>query len=53
MEKRGITHVIIETDSKNVVDAIHNLRIGNSECNTVIVTLETFYLKSKLYGQVY
>ncbi|MCH87069.1 cytochrome P450, partial [Trifolium medium] len=27
MEQRGMSHVIFETDSRNVVDAIHNLRI--------------------------
>jgi hypothetical protein len=35
MEQQGTTHLIIETDSENVVD---------SEFSTVIVTLETFYL---------
>ncbi|MCI61358.1 replication protein A 70 kDa dna-binding subunit, partial [Trifolium medium] len=29
MEQRGITHVIFETDSKSVVDAIHKRRVGN------------------------
>ncbi|MCI23364.1 cytochrome P450, partial [Trifolium medium] len=34
VEHRGITHVVFETDSKSVVDAIHNLRAGSSEFST-------------------
>jgi ribonuclease HI len=30
MEQQGITHVNFETDSKNVVDAINILLVGNS-----------------------
>jgi ribonuclease HI len=36
MEQNGFSHVIFETDSKNVVDAIHNLRSGISEFSSII-----------------
>jgi ribonuclease HI len=36
MELRGITQVIFETDSKNVVDAIHALNNGNSKFSSII-----------------
>jgi ribonuclease HI len=36
MEQQGLTHVIIESDSKSVVDAISHLRGGNSEFSIFI-----------------
>jgi ribonuclease HI len=36
MEQRGICHVIIETDSKSVVDAIRHIRGGSSEFSFLI-----------------
>jgi ribonuclease HI len=39
MEQNGTTHVIFETDSKNVVDAIHNLRTGISEFSSIICNI--------------
>ncbi|KAK2380354.1 hypothetical protein QL285_068056 [Trifolium repens] len=40
MEHRGFTHIIFETDSKNVVDAIHKRRGGNSECSSLICNIK-------------
>jgi ribonuclease HI len=39
MEQNGFSHVIYETDSKNVVDAIHNLRMGISEFSSIICNI--------------
>jgi ribonuclease HI len=39
MEQNGFSHVIFETDSKNVVDAIHNLRLGISEFSSIICNI--------------
>jgi ribonuclease HI len=36
MEQQGISHVIFETDSKSVVDAIHHLHGGSSEFSFLI-----------------
>jgi ribonuclease HI len=36
MVQKGITHVIIETDSKSVVDAIRHIRGGSSEFSFLI-----------------
>jgi hypothetical protein len=36
LEQRGITDVICETDSKNVVDAIHHVRGGSSEFSYIM-----------------
>ncbi|MCI72917.1 hypothetical protein A2U01_0094181, partial [Trifolium medium] len=36
LEQRGLSHVVIETDSKSVVDAISNLRGGNSEFSSIV-----------------
>ncbi|PNX88586.1 trypsin/chymotrypsin inhibitor [Trifolium pratense] len=36
LEQRGTSHVILETDSKSVVDAIHHLRGGSSEFSSII-----------------
>jgi ribonuclease HI len=36
MENRGISHVIFETDSKSVVNAIHHFRGGSSEFSYLI-----------------
>jgi ribonuclease HI len=40
VEERGITHVIFETDSKNVVDAIHKLSSGFSEFSAIICNIQ-------------
>jgi hypothetical protein len=37
MQHRRIAHVIFETDSKSVVDAIHKLSVGNSDFNLLIM----------------
>jgi hypothetical protein len=37
VEHKGFTQVIFETNSKNVVDAIHNSRVGNSEFSSSII----------------
>jgi hypothetical protein len=39
MEQNGITHVIFESDSKNVVEAIHSLRTGISEFSSIICNI--------------
>jgi ribonuclease HI len=39
MEQNGITHVIFESDSKNVVEAIHSLRMGISEFSSIICNI--------------
>jgi ribonuclease HI len=39
MEQQGITHVILESDFKNVVDAISHLRGGNSEFSHLILQI--------------
>jgi ribonuclease HI len=39
MEQHGVSQVIFETDSKNVVDAIHNLRMGVSEFSSIICNI--------------
>jgi ribonuclease HI len=36
VENRGISHVIFETDSKSVVDAIHHFRGGSFELSYLI-----------------
>jgi deoxyxylulose-5-phosphate synthase len=36
MEQQGISHVIFETDSKSVVDAIHHLHGGSFEFSFLI-----------------
>jgi ribonuclease HI len=36
MNQRGYSHVIFETDSKNVVDAIHHFRGGCSEFSIIV-----------------
>ncbi|KAK2355332.1 hypothetical protein QL285_092752 [Trifolium repens] len=47
MNQRGYSHVIFETDSKNVVDAVHHFRGGCSEFS-IIVSNITFYLVIKI-----
>jgi ribonuclease HI len=44
MEQRGITHVIIETDSKSVVDAICHFHGGNSEFSFLISQINNILL---------
>jgi ribonuclease HI len=39
VEHKGFTQVIFETDSKNVVDAIHKLRVGNLKFNSIICNI--------------
>jgi ribonuclease HI len=36
LEQRGISHVVIETDSRNLVDAIHHLHDGVSEFSLIV-----------------
>jgi hypothetical protein len=40
MEFRGIIHVIFETDSNTVVDAIHNVRGSNLEFSFLFCTIK-------------
>jgi hypothetical protein len=44
MEQRGISHVIFETDSKSVVDAIRHFRGGNSKFSLFIYSINNFLL---------
>ncbi|KAK2388665.1 Ribonuclease H superfamily protein [Trifolium repens] len=44
MEQRGFTHVIFETDSKSVVDAIHNIHGGTSEFSSLISNVNRILL---------
>ncbi|MCH81027.1 cytochrome P450, partial [Trifolium medium] len=44
MTQRGISHVIFETDSKTVVDAIHHLRGGSSEFSFIIRRINNILL---------
>ncbi|GAU43259.1 hypothetical protein TSUD_134030 [Trifolium subterraneum] len=46
MEKRGITHVIFETDSKIVEDAIHKRSGGNSEFSSLISNIKNKLLSN-------
>jgi ribonuclease HI len=39
MEHQGITHVVFETDSKSMVNAIYNLHGGASEFSFLFVIL--------------
>ncbi|KAK2377645.1 hypothetical protein QL285_078296 [Trifolium repens] len=47
MEQQGITKVIFETDSKSVVDAIHNLHGGNSEFSSLIGNIKSILLSNQ------
>jgi hypothetical protein len=40
VENRGITHIIFETYSKCVVDAIYNLSIGSLEFSSIICNIK-------------
>ncbi|XP_045828732.1 uncharacterized protein LOC123920515 [Trifolium pratense] len=44
LEQRGLTHVIIETDSKSVVDAISHLRGGSSEFSFISCNIKNILL---------
>jgi hypothetical protein len=44
MENRGLSQVIFETDSKNVVDAIQHFRGGNSEFSSIIRNINNVLL---------
>ncbi|XP_045802334.1 uncharacterized protein LOC123895912 [Trifolium pratense] len=44
LEQRGLSHVVIETDSKSVVDAISNLRGGNSEFSSIVFNINKIML---------
>jgi ribonuclease HI len=43
MENRGISHVIFETDSKSVVNAIHYFRGGSSEFSYLISCINNMF----------
>jgi ribonuclease HI len=47
MEQRGLNHVIMETDSKSVVDAICNVRGGSflSQINNILLCNPNFKVK--------
>jgi ribonuclease HI len=47
MEQKGLTHVIMETDSKSVVDAICNVRGGSflSQINNILLCNPNFKVK--------
>jgi ribonuclease HI len=42
MEQRGYSHVVFETDSKSVVDAIHHFRAGSSEFSFHVNNIHNF-----------
>jgi ribonuclease HI len=42
--QRGISHVIVETDSKNLVDAIHHLQDGVSEFSLIVRNINNMLL---------
>jgi ribonuclease HI len=42
MDQRGYSHVIFESDSKSVVDAIHHFRGGNSEFSLLVSSINNF-----------
>jgi ribonuclease HI len=42
MDQRGYSHVIFESDSKSVVDAIHHFRGGNSEFSLLVSNIINF-----------
>jgi hypothetical protein len=44
MEQHAVTRVIFETDSKSVVDAIHNLHGGTSEFSYLICNIKHILL---------
>jgi ribonuclease HI len=44
MEQRGLTHVIMETDSKSVVDTIYHFHGGSSEFCFIISQINNFLL---------
>jgi ribonuclease HI len=46
MEQCGFTHVIIETDSKNVVDAIYHVRSGESEFSFLVSQINNILLRN-------
>jgi ribonuclease HI len=46
LQLRGISHVMIESDSKNLVDALHHLRGGNSEFSSLVSYINTLLLSS-------
>jgi hypothetical protein len=46
LQLRGITHVMIESDSKSLVDALHHLRGGNSEFSSLVSYINTLLLSS-------
>jgi ribonuclease HI len=50
MEQRGITHVIIETDSKSVVNAIYHSRGGDSEFSFLVSQLIIFCYVIQIRG---
>jgi ribonuclease HI len=42
INQRGYSHVVFESDSKNLVDAIHHLRGGNSEFSLLVSNINNF-----------
>jgi ribonuclease HI len=42
LSQRGYSHVIFETDSKSVVDAIHHIRGGVSEFSSLVSNINNF-----------
>jgi exosome complex RNA-binding protein Rrp42 (RNase PH superfamily) len=44
LEQRGITHVVIETDSKSIVDALCHLHGGYSEFSFIISQINNILL---------
>jgi ribonuclease HI len=44
LEQRGVSHVIVETDSKSLVDAIQHLRDGDSEFSRIVRNINTVLL---------
>ncbi|GAU27275.1 hypothetical protein TSUD_125560 [Trifolium subterraneum] len=46
VENQGVTHVIFETDSKSVVDAIYNFHGGSSEFSSIICNIKNALLSN-------
>jgi ribonuclease HI len=46
VEQRGLTHVIFETNSKSLVDAIHHVYVGSSEFSLIVCQIKNVLLSN-------
>jgi hypothetical protein len=44
MVRRGVSHIILETDSKSLVNAIQHLRVGSSEFSSIVTFINRVFL---------